>query len=60
MMVQAHKLAAKAFSDEVPGFVNLSDMKCASEMTAGLESCLQALRELQDTLAIFSNINMAC
>lgn len=57
MVVHAHTLSAQAFADEVPVRVNLLDMKGASEMSTGLETCLQALRGLQDTLSTLPDVS---
>lgn len=57
MVVHAHTLSAQAFAAEVPTRVNLLDMKGASEMSTGLETCLQGLRELQDTLITFPGVS---
>lgn len=55
MMVNVYKLAAKAFADEVPGLINQLDMKSTSEMMAGLEVCLHAMRDLRTGLVTFPN-----
>ncbi|KAH8698667.1 hypothetical protein BGW36DRAFT_293299 [Talaromyces proteolyticus] len=50
MPLQAHMLAAKAFSEEVQGSIAKLDMNHAADMTAEMNICLQALRGLQETL----------
>lgn len=53
IVVQAHTLAAKAFVSEIHSSLTNRDTKRASDMTAGLETCLQALRGLEETLVMF-------
>lgn len=50
MVVQVHALAAKALSDEYNSLSSLLDTKRASDIKWGLESCVQGLRGLQETL----------
>lgn len=50
MVSQSHAFASKAFADEVNEMVVNLDTKGACEMTAGLDSCLQVLRGLQEAL----------
>ncbi|KAJ5815456.1 hypothetical protein N7474_007233 [Penicillium riverlandense] len=57
LVVQAHTLSAKALAEQVPVRVNEMDMKGASEMSTGLETCLQALRGLQETLVVFPDVS---
>lgn len=56
MTVQVHNLAAKTFADELHGSITRLDTKRASEMTVGLESCLSALRGLEETLVTFPSL----
>jgi hypothetical protein len=56
MAVQTHALAAEAFADELHGLITRLDTKRASEMAAGLGTCLQALRWLQETLVTFPDL----
>jgi hypothetical protein len=57
MVVQTHTLAAKAFADELHDRVTRMDLKGASEMTTGLETCLRALRVLEGSLVTFPNLS---
>ncbi|KAA8651008.1 hypothetical protein EYZ11_004307 [Aspergillus tanneri] len=53
LLAQAYTLAARAFTEEVNESMQEMDMDRASQMTSGLETCLQALRGLQDSLVTF-------
>lgn len=57
MVVQAHTLAAKAFADELHARVTRMDMKGASEMTTGLDTCLRALSGLEESLVTFPDLS---
>lgn len=50
MLVQVLALAAKALSDEYNSLSSLLDMKRASDIRQGLDSCVESLRGLQKTL----------
>jgi hypothetical protein len=54
MMVQAHTLAAQAFADELHNMFTCSiDTRRARRMTDGLETCLNGLNGLRQTLVAF-------
>jgi hypothetical protein len=56
-VVQANRLAAKAFADELHPLITRMDVKEASRMTAGFENCMQALHELKETLVISPDLD---
>ena len=53
MLVQAHKLAAKAFVDEIHHSIANIGTKHIAELSTGLDNCLQGLQALQETLVMF-------
>lgn len=54
MVVQAHKLAAKVFAEEIQNCVATVDSKRVSELSLGLETCLQELQGLRNTLVMYA------
>jgi hypothetical protein len=56
MVVLAHTLAAKALADELHDLIARMDTGRASEINVGLETCLQALIGLQETLVTFPSL----
>lgn len=54
MMVQSHRLAARAFSEEVAASIASGSLHAerVSEMTLGLNTCVKGLRELESNLFI--------
>ncbi|GFG19167.1 hypothetical protein IFM5058_09778 [Aspergillus udagawae] len=56
MVAQAHASAAKVFVDEIHDMVPRFNMKGVCGMTAGLDACLQVLRELQRTLVTLPDL----
>jgi hypothetical protein len=55
--VQAHKLAAKALADEIQCSISQMDARRISELTVGLESCMQGLQRLQAALVVFPEMS---
>lgn len=53
MIVQAYSLAMKTFAEEIQECAFQIDTAKASEMTEGLEMCLQALKAPEGTLVMF-------
>jgi hypothetical protein len=54
MIVQAHTLAAQAFAEELHDlFGGRLDTKRAKEMTDGLDTCLNGLHKLRQTIVSF-------
>ncbi|KAF4221557.1 hypothetical protein CNMCM5878_008805 [Aspergillus fumigatiaffinis] len=57
LAVQAHKLAAKALADEIQCSISQMDARRISELTVGLESCMQGLQRLQAALVVFPEMS---
>lgn len=55
MIVQAHTLAAEAFTDEIQTCIAQMDTTRASEMTAHLEACLHGLQMMRRGLVSLSD-----
>ncbi|CAG8901763.1 unnamed protein product [Penicillium egyptiacum] len=53
MVVQAHRLAAKCFAEEIQNSVHTVDIKRISDLSASLESCLRELQGLQNALVMY-------
>ncbi|KAK6369690.1 hypothetical protein LTS17_009596 [Exophiala oligosperma] len=50
LVVQAHKLAAKAFADDLHPLIARKDWNRGSRMIEGFHTCMDGLQELQQTL----------
>lgn len=53
LVVKAYTLAAKTFADEIQSSVVRMEIGSVSEMTNGLNDCLQGLQALKKTLVMF-------
>lgn len=53
MLVQAYALAMKTFAKEIEDCAINMDTDKAAEMAEGIEICLQALKDLENTLVMF-------
>jgi hypothetical protein len=53
MVVQAHRLAAKCFAEEIQNSVHSVNIKRISDLSASLESCLRELQGLQNVLVMY-------
>jgi hypothetical protein len=57
LVVQAHKLAAKALADEIQSSVFKLDTQRIPELTGGLDNCMQGLQSLREALVMFPDTN---
>lgn len=53
MIAQTYALAMKTFAKEIEYCANNMDTDKAAEMAEGIEVCLQALKDLKNTLVMF-------
>jgi hypothetical protein len=53
MIAQAYALAMKTFAKEIEDCAINMDMEKTAEMAEGIEMCLQALKDLENTLVMF-------
>lgn len=52
MVMQAYKLAAKGLAEEIQKFILTAGPKRISDLSTGLDSCLQELQGLRSTLVM--------